>query len=54
MTAALVHMMVILTAITTTLTVELVVGVRQGVAQELGADPPCCIYWLGKSLEQCA
>ena len=46
--------MVILTAVTTTLTVELIVGVRQGVAPEVGANPPLRVEWLGKSIEQFA
>ena len=41
MTVGLVHMMLILDAFTTTVTVELILGVRQGVAQEVVADPPC-------------
>ena len=49
-----VHMMVVLAAVTTTLTMELIVGVRQGVAPEGGANPPHPVDWLRKSLEQCA
>ena len=39
MTVGLVHLMVIITAVTTALTVELIVGVRQGVTPEVGAYP---------------
>ena len=54
MTVEPVHLMVVLAAVTTTLTVELVMGVRQGMAPEGGADPPHPVDWLEKSLEQCA
>ena len=54
MTVLLVHMMVILTAVTTNLTVELIVVVRQDVAPEVGADNTCRVDWLRKSLENIA
>ena len=54
MTVLIVHMMVILTAVTTNLTVELIVVVRQDVAPEVGADNPCRVDWLRKSLENIA
>ena len=54
MTVGLVHLMVILTTVTTTLTVELIMWVRQDVAPEAEADPPRRVEWLGKYLEQFA
>ena len=50
MTVGLIHLMVIITAVTTTLTVELIVGVRQGMAPEVGSDTLRRVDWLGNSL----
>ena len=50
MMVGIVHLMVIIAPVTTTLTVEFIVGVRQGVAPEVGTNPPRRVDWLGKSL----